>query len=142
MSHYISDHDAILAAVDCYIAGCRTGQSAAMRPGFHPKATVYGHTPGGPIADPIETLYGWVDGNGPSPGLEARVASVEISDYVAVVRLELRKFTGQLTGGTAEFSDFFTLLKSGDRWLIVQKLFNWHGARAERPAAEKSAQAG
>jgi len=44
--------------------------------------------------------------------------AVEIASTVATVRVELENWTGY------RFTDMLTLLRVGDRWLIVNKVFH------------------
>ena len=78
----------------------------------------------GVVAGPIQTLFDAVDGNPAGSGLQARIASIDVVDTVAVVRLELDKWAGD------RFTDFFTVLKSNGEWKITNKVFqllisNW-----------------
>ena len=127
MIHFKAESEGVLRALDHYVEGCRTGSSAELRKVFDEKATICGHSPGGLMTEPIQTLYQWIDGNGPSPGVEAQIISVDILDSIAVARLELRKFSGTLAGEDVAMSDAFTLLLIDGQWRIVHKIFHWHG---------------
>jgi hypothetical protein len=74
----------------------------------------------------IQQLFGWIDGNGPAPGIEPRVVGIEILETVAVVRLEVEHWSGKLAGSDAHMSDIFTLLRTEEGWKISQKTFHWH----------------
>ena len=125
-SHYIGDYDAVLSAMNRYDEGVRTGDSSVMKPVFHDACTFFGHFQGQLLAGPIQMLFDWVDGNGPSPDMQSRVASVDIMGTVAVVRLEVEHLSGKLAGNAARLSDAFSLIKIGDEWKISQKSFHWH----------------
>src|SRR4030095_12288930 len=100
-----------------------------MKPSFHDKCTFYGYFDGQLLAGPIQMLFDWVDGNGPSRNLDARFASVDILDTIASVRLEVENVTGKIAGEPgSRISDLFQLIKSEGRWLISQKSFHWHAA--------------
>jgi len=45
---------------------------------------------------PIQQLFDWVDGNGPAPNIEPNIASIEVIETVAVVRLEVKHWSGHL----------------------------------------------
>lgn len=124
-SAYLGEYDAILRTMQCYVDGGRQGSSALMRPAFHEGASFIGYV-GGELLTGTETLFAWIDRNGPAPEVEALIASVEIADSIAVVRLEAAKWTGKLAGDGARMSDLFTLLKTPAGWKIVQKAFHWH----------------
>jgi putative lumazine-binding protein len=125
---YVRDHDAIVEAMNRYTEGVRTGNSAAMKPSFHELCTFYGYFDGQLLVGPIQMLFDWVDGNGPSRNLDARFASVDILDTIASVRLEVENVTGTSAGELgSRFSDLFQLIKIEGRWLISQKSF--HGVK-------------
>jgi len=72
-------------------------------------------------------LFDWVDQNGPAAGTRTLVGQIDIRGTVALVRLEMEDVSGPLSlGGAARLSDFFTLLKIGEQWLITHKTFHWH----------------
>jgi hypothetical protein len=129
MIHYISDHDAITAVIGRYVEGLRTGNSAFAKPAFHEACTFFGYFNGQLLAGPVQMLFDWVDGNGPVPGVETRIASIDVHETIAVVRVEVEKLAGKFggqPGGT--LSDLFQLIKTDGRWLISQKSFHWHAA--------------
>jgi hypothetical protein len=122
----IADFDAITAVMNLYTQGVRTGSSAAMKPAFHDAATFFGYYQGQLLAGPIQMLFDWIDGNGPSEGLQTRITSVDISETIAVVSMDMTNMTGKLTGeGPATLSDRFQLIKVGGEWKITQKSFHW-----------------
>ena len=67
-----------------------------------------------------------IDGNGPAPDLEPRFTGVEILESIAVVRLEVERWSGKLAGSEVHMSDAFTLVKTDDGWKIAHKIFHWH----------------
>lgn len=108
-----------------YIDGSRQGRSDVMRPAFHPEASFFGYA-GDQLAVGTTFLFDWIDKNGPASSIEPRVASVDILDSIAIVRLEVSGWSGHLAGADARMSDLFTLLKTPDGWTIIQKAFHWH----------------
>jgi Putative lumazine-binding len=122
----IADFDAITIVMNLYTQGVRTGRSAAMKPAFHDAATFFGYYQGQLLAGPIQILFDWVDGNGPSEGIQARITSVDMCETIAVVSMDMTNMTGKLTGeGPATLSDRFQLIKVGSEWKITQKSFHW-----------------
>ena len=122
----IADFDAITIVMNLYTQGVRTGSSAAMKPAFHDAATFFGYYQGQLLAGPIQILFDWVDGNGPSEGIQTRITSVDMCETIAVVSMDMRNMTGKLTGeGPATLSDRFQLIKVGSEWKITQKSFHW-----------------
>jgi hypothetical protein len=55
-----------------------------------------------------------------------RLASIDILDTIAVVRLEMENVSGKLAGLGSSVSDLFQLIKIAGKWLISQKSFHWH----------------
>ena len=114
----LSDYDAIAGAVQHYIDGAKSGKGDVMKLAFHEDATIFGHHGSDLMAGPIKMLFDHVDQSGPVPELQAKIASIDVVDTVAVVRLELDKWAGD------RFTDFFTVLKSNGEWKITNKVFH------------------
>jgi hypothetical protein len=124
-NEYPTEYDGILKTMQMYIDGSKQGKSELMRPAFHPNASFFGYA-GEQLAVGTQFLFDWIDKNGPAPKIEPRVASVDILDSIAVVRLEVAGWSGKLAGSGVRMSDLFTLLKTRDGWKIIQKAFHWH----------------
>ncbi|RYY10121.1 MAG: hypothetical protein EOO04_37395 [Chitinophagaceae bacterium] len=122
----LTEQVAIVRTLQHYIDSSREGNGELMRPAFHPDAHIVGYVGGKLLFSPIQFLYDWIDGNGPAPDIEPDLASVEIFDTIAVVRLEVRQWSGKLAGSGVHMSDVFNLLKTEDGWKITQKMFHWH----------------
>lgn len=116
----ISDYDAIIAIIQHYIDGARSGRGSEMKPAFHDDATIYGYVGPDLFAGPIQGLYDWNDENGPAKDIESRIVSIDIVETVASVRLESDNWTGH------RFTDFFNLLKVDGKWKIMNKVFHLH----------------
>ena len=127
----LSDYNAIAEVIEHYVDGARSGSGEDMKPAFHEDATIFGYVGADLLAGPIRQLFDWNDANGPATALQARIASIDLVDTVATVRLELDDWTGH------RFTDLFTLLKLGGQWKIVNKVFHLHqeGAIAVPQAA-------
>jgi Putative lumazine-binding len=113
-SEYLTEYDGIVKTMQMYIDGSKQGKSEVMRPAFHPDASFFGYA-GGYAGEQLATgtkfLFDWIDKNGPAPKIEPRVVSVDILDSIAVVRLEVAGWSGNLAGSDVRMSDLFTLLK-------------------------------
>jgi hypothetical protein len=120
-----SPQDEILNTLELYVRGVKEGNSALMRPAFHPDASFLGYA-GGQLVSGTEFLFGWIDQNGPSPDLESRVVSVDVAHSIAVIRIELSNLSGKLAGSGVRMSDIFTFLRTPEGWKITQKTFHWH----------------
>ena len=116
----LSDYDAIGKTVQHYIDGGKTGKSDAMKLAFHPAATIYGYIGPDLFGGPIQQLFDWVDQNPPATELKGRIASIDLIETVATVRLELENW------GMHRFTDLFTLLKMDGEWKIFSKVFHLH----------------
>ncbi len=116
----VSEHDAIAKTVQHYIDGAKSGKGNDMQPAFHKDATIFGYAGADLFAGPIQQLFDWNDENGPAPELQARIASIDVVDTVATVRLELNNLTG------SRYTDLFTLLKVDGEWKIMNKVFHLH----------------
>ena len=116
----MSEYDGIAKVVQKYIAGAKSGRGDDMRPAFHKDATIFGYVGDGLFAGPIQQLFDWNEENGPATRLQARIASIDLIDTVASVRLELDDWTGD------RFTDLFTLLKVDGEWKIMNKVFHLH----------------
>ncbi len=119
-SKNVSQHDVIAKVVQHYIDGAKSGRGDDMKPAFHDDATIFGYAGADLFAGPIQRLFDWVDENDPATELQARIASIDLIDTVANVRLELDNWTGH------RFTDLFTLLKVDGEWKIMNKVFHLH----------------
>jgi hypothetical protein len=126
-SGYLTEYDKIVQTIEMYIDGSKQGKSEVMRPAFHPSASFFGYA-GEQLAIGTTFLFEWIDKNGPAPNIEPRIVSVDILESIAVVRLEVADWSGNMAGSGAHMSDLFTLLKTPGGWKIIQKAFHWHAA--------------
>ena len=114
------ERQAIAVTVQQYIDGAKSGRSDDMKPAFHDGATIFGYAGENLFAGPIQQLFDWNDENGPAAEMQAQIASIDLTDTVATVRLELDNWTGY------RFTDLFTLLKVDGTWKITNKVFHMH----------------
>jgi hypothetical protein len=90
-------------------------------------------------------LFDWTDKNGLAPKIEPRLVSVDLVESIAVVRLEVAGWSGNLAGSAVRMSDLFTLLKMPGGWKIVQNLREsilpdpaaWNVLQCRRRAVER-----
>jgi hypothetical protein len=116
----VREYDAIVKTVQYYIDGAKSGRGADMQPAFHQDAAIFGYADGELFAGPMQQLFDYVDNDRPATELQARIASIDIIDTIAAVRLELSNWNGH------RYTDLFTLLKVEGRWKIMNKVFHQH----------------
>ena len=124
-SEYLTEYDEIVNIMQMYIDGCKQGRSQLMRPAFHTDASFFGYA-GNQLAIGTKFLFDWIDKNGLADKIEPRIVSMDILDSIAVVRLEVAGWSGNLAGSGVRMSDLFTFLKTPEGWKIIQKAFHWH----------------
>ena len=116
----VSEYDAIEKIIQHYLDGARSGKGEDMKPAFHKDATIFGYAGPDLFAGPIQQLFDWADDSDPATRLQARIASMDVVDSVATVRLELDNWNG------SRYTDMFTLLKVDGEWKIMNKVFHLH----------------
>lgn len=116
----VSEYGAIARTIQQYVDGGKSGRGADMKAAFHPDATIFGYIGPDLFAGPIQKLFDWNDQNGPATEIQSRIASTDVIDTIATVRLELDNWTGH------KFTDMFTLLKVDGEWKIISKVFYLH----------------
>ncbi len=116
----VHEHDSIAKTLQHYIDGAKSGKGDDMKPAFHKDATIFGYAGADLFGGPIQLLFDWNDGNGPATELQARIASIDLVDTVATVRLELNNWGGY------RYTDLVTLLKVDGEWKIMSKVFHLH----------------
>ena len=127
LSSNITDYDAIVDVMNRYDEGVRTGKSSSMKPVFHQDCTFYGYYQGSLLAGPIQMLFDWVDANGPATDIQTRIASVDVRESIASVRIEMANMTGKLAGNSpSRLTDLFQLIRIDGNWMISQKSFHWY----------------
>lgn len=106
----------IRKALDSYIEAALKGDSNIAKPVFGEMATISYSENDSLISNPIQALYDYYDKTGPHHA-EYEITSLEVAGNVAIVRID-SKF------GDVEFDDMFALVKDGDNWKIVSKVYN------------------
>jgi hypothetical protein len=126
LNDYSKDSEAIVRTLQLYIDGSLAGKSELMHPGFHPEATIVGYFGGSLVSGPIQKLYDLIDGNGPAYDIQPQIVSIEILDSIAIARLEVAHWTGNVIGTDSHMSDLFNLIKTEAGWKITHKMFHLH----------------
>ena len=59
--------------------------------------------------------FGDITRNKPAPNIEPRFARIEIIESIALVHLEVQRWSGKLAGSNRHASDVFTLLELNEK---------------------------
>lgn len=105
----------ICKAMDMYVNAAVEGDSNVARPAFAEGATISHAEDGKLICLPIQALFDYYDSTGKQPA-SYKVAECSVAGDVAMIRIES-------VFGETGFSDMFALVKEGDDWKIVSKIF-------------------
>ena len=114
--------DALRAVTQDYLDGMIYVDEAKLRHAFHPKCLIVGHFRGRLEYDPLDDFIAAVKKEGGPPAgtpYFAEIVSIDIAGDTAVV-----KSTNDYLG--TRFTDYLTMLKTGGRWVIVNKVFYAH----------------
>lgn len=111
-----SEEAGIRKALDAYIEAAVKGDSKIAKPVFGDLATISFSENDSLVSSPIQALYDYYDQTGPHHA-EYEITSLEVAGNVAIVRID-SKF------GDVPFDDMFALVKDGENWKIVSKVYN------------------
>ncbi|MBQ8676891.1 MAG: nuclear transport factor 2 family protein [Alphaproteobacteria bacterium] len=120
MTATIKDYEGVKAALNKYLEAGRQGKSEIMKPAFFESAIMYTSAKGEISGGAIQGLYDYIDGNPAAPEIEAEITAIDIAGTVAYARVESNNWNG------ARFSDMFLLLKEGNEWKILTKVYYTH----------------
>lgn len=110
------DVAAITKALDLYVGAAIKGDSKVAQPVFAPGATMSYAEKGKLVTVPISELCAYFDKTGPHQATY-KIESIKVAGDVAIVSID-SKF------GDTSFDDMFTLVKDGDAWEIVSKVYH------------------
>ena len=106
----------IRKALDLYCEASIKGDSKIAEPAFAPTATMSYAEGGKLVSVPIKALFDYYDQTGPQPA-SYEISSCNVATDVAIVSID-SKF------GDTRFADMFTLVKDGDDWKIISKIYH------------------
>jgi len=106
----------ILHAIDLYVEGGRKASAKIAAEAFSPTATMSWTEDGKLKSVPIQVLFDGFDSWEP---MEAsyELTTLDVAEDVAMVRIESQF-------GPGKFADMFTLVKDGNVWKIVSKIYH------------------
>jgi hypothetical protein len=116
-----SDEQRIRDVIAHYADGMRTHDVETLKRAFHELAILCGYLGDDLIAGPIAALYGWVEEN-PAPAAtgdpyRCEILRIDITGRTAAATIR----ETDLHGGVI---DYLHVLKIGDHWSIVSKLWD------------------
>ena len=106
----------IRKTLDAYIEAAAKGDSRIAKPFFTDNATISHVENDTLISLPIKALFDYYDNDCPQPA-SYDISVCNVSDDVAIVAID------SVFGGI-RFDDMFSLVKAGEDWKIVSKVFN------------------
>ena len=106
----------IRKALDLYCEASVKGDRKIAEPAFAPTATMSYAENGKLVSVPIKALFDYYDQTGPQPA-SYEIASCNVAADVAIVSID-SKF------GETRFADMFTLVKDGNDWKIISKVYH------------------
>ena len=107
----------IAAAVGFYIEGGRKGDSKITRKAFAPNATMSWAEKGKSVTVPIQALYDYVDKSGAQTVTRGEIKVGAQTATTAIVSVDTQF-------GAVKFTDMFALVRNGDEWKIVAKIYH------------------
>ena len=111
-----ADEQGIRGAIAHYAEGMRTHNADALKRAFHDQAILCGYLGDDLIAGPIAMLYAYVSEN-PAPAEHScDILNIAVTGRVATATV--RELYHDMS------TDHFHLVKAGDQWSIVSKLWD------------------
>nr|WP_314491748.1 nuclear transport factor 2 family protein [uncultured Chryseobacterium sp.] len=107
--------EAILKPIDLYLEAGRKGDGNIAKPAFASTATMSWSEDGALKSVPIQALF---DGFSAAEPMEAnyKLTTLDVEGDAAIVRIESQF-------GPDKYADMFTLVKDGNDWKIISKIF-------------------
>jgi len=119
-AHSFDEYEAISDAVQIYIDGAKAGDGNQMRAAFYEHAHIVGSVNGEYDSADVNAFAESVASIGPSPNLQSRIVSIDVSGPAASAKVEFTNWAG------FRFTDFFVLYKHASKWKISSKVYNSH----------------
>lgn len=122
MSSRCPELESIRQVIDLYIDGVRNGKVESLQQAFHSQASMFGWKGTDLFVTPIQGLYDYVAST-PAPAQSGEptnflITSIDVAGNAATVAMAMDAYHAH------DFTDYFQLLKTDGRWLIVSKLFH------------------
>lgn len=115
----IQDYEDVLAAMEGYVNGLKTGNVAQLKNTFHQDAIMYGHLGDDLSQGSIDNLYTYVEKFGAAPNIKTNLTVLHKTPTTAIVRIEMEH-----DAADEDFTDYHSLIKINGEWKVVAKLFH------------------
>ena len=115
----VQEYDDVLAVVQGYADGLKTGDVEQLKKTFHKDAVMYGHLPEELSQGSIENLYTYVEKFGAAPNIKTHLTVLHKTPTTAIVRVEMES-----DAADEDFTDYHSLIKVDGAWKVVSKLFH------------------
>ena len=116
----IEEYEEIAIVMQVYLDAAEKGDGAICKDVFHPAATMFGLKGGELVITPIAGLFDRITQIGASPQIRGQITSIDVSGSIATARVESDNWAD------TRYTDMFTLLKTGQGWKIMNKVFHIH----------------
>ncbi len=122
MAQNASDLESISQTIHLYFEGMYHSDTEKLKRAFHPQASLYGYLEGELVIIPLDNWLAHVRGV-PAPvengeEYDMKIVSTDVTGAVAVVKVA-DLYLGK------RFTDYLSLVKAEDHWLIVNKVFHY-----------------
>ncbi len=115
-----AEYESIVAALQPYIDGAKTGDGALSRTAFYDHAHIAGSIHSEFSAPNADAFAESVNAVGPSADVQHRIVWIDISGPAAAAKVEF------INWGGFRFTDFFVLYKQDGAWRISGKVYDSH----------------
>ena len=115
----VQDYEDVLAAMEGYVQGLKTGDVAELKKTFHQNAIMYGHLGNDLSQGSIDNLYTYVEKFGAAPNIKTNLTVLHKTPTTAIVRIEMEH-----DAADEDFTDYHSLIKINGEWKVVSKLFH------------------
>lgn len=115
----VQDYEDVLAAMQGYVNGLKTGNVEELKKTFHKNAVMYGHLEDGLSEGSIDNLYTYVEKFGAAPNIKTNLTVLHKTPTTATVRIEMEH-----DAADEDFTDYHSLIKINGEWKVVAKLFH------------------
>ncbi|MCA1920470.1 MAG: nuclear transport factor 2 family protein [Flavobacterium piscis] len=115
----VQDYEDVLAAMEGYVQGLKTGSIAELKKTFHQNAIMYGHLGDDLSQGSIDNLYTYVEKFGAAPNIKTNLTVLHKTPTTAIVRIEMEH-----DAADEDFTDYHSLIKINGEWKVISKLFH------------------